>query len=73
MVEVDSSHGTGFVAVGEGAFDDLAAPFSVGDAFLALDALTVFVDGPLFGRFVFPFPTAAAGFADARPQAVVFV
>ena len=51
----------------------MSASFSVGDAFLAFDASTIFVDGSLFGRFVFPFPAAAAGFADAGHEAVVFV
>ena len=73
MLEVGSSQGAGVVAVGEGAFDDFAAPFSVGDAFFAFDASAVFVDGFLFGRFVFPFSSAAAGFADAGVEAVIFV
>ena len=73
MPKMRSSHGTGFVAVSEGAFDDLASSFSMADAFWALDALPVFVDGFLFGRFVLPFSSAAVGFADAGHEAVLFV
>ena len=73
MFEVGSPHGAGLVAVGEGAFDDFASSFSMGDAFVAFDALPVFVNDVLLGRFVFPFSAAAVGFADAGRQAVVFV
>ncbi|MDP7639092.1 MAG: hypothetical protein QGG73_05185, partial [Candidatus Hydrogenedentes bacterium] len=73
LAQVGPSHGAGLVAVGEGAFDYFAAPFAVADAFLAFDALSVFVDGFFLGGFVFPFSPAAFGFADAGGQAVVFV
>ncbi len=73
MPQMRSSHGAGLVAVGEGTFDDLAASFSLGDALGAFDALSVFVNGFLFGRFVLPFSAAAVGFADAGPQTVVLV
>ena len=73
MLEVGSAHGTGLVAMGEGAFNDFAAPFSMGDSFFASDALAIPIDGFLFGGFIFPFSATAVGFADAGHKAMVFV
>ena len=73
LPKMGSSHGPGFVAVGEATFNEFGASFSVLDAFGALDASTVFVNGFLFGRFVLPFSAAAVGFADAGHEAVLFV
>ncbi len=73
FAQVGSPHGAGIVAVGEAALDNFAAPFSVGDAFLASDALAIFVYGLLLSRFVFPLSPTAIRFADTGGQTVVFV
>ena len=71
--KMGSSHGTGFVTVGEGAFDEFASSFPIFDAHLASDALAVSVYSFTFSLFAFPFPASTVGFADGSDEALLFV
>ena len=71
--KMGSSHGTGFITVGEGAFDEFASSFPMFDAHLASDALAISVYRFTFSWFVFPFPASSVGFTDGGSKAMLFV